>query len=222
MAYCTPDFLQFFAELRDNNEREWFHAQKKRYEKSVKKPFESLIAAIIERIQIEDPSLIITPKECIFRIYRDTRFSKDKTPYKLHASAAINHKGRKDHSQPGIYLQANDETFGIYSGVYRPDTKTLKRIRESMVMHADEFATLIADDTFRSRFGEILGEKNKRLAKEFHEAAEQQPLLFNKQFYYCKALDAESLLSDDVVDTVMDYYQASRPLSAFFTEAMQE
>lgn len=222
MAYFTSDFLQFFSELRENNEREWFHAEKKRYETTVKKPFEAFIEAMIERIQIEDPSLIITPKECVFRIHRDTRFSKDKTPYKLHASAAINHGGRKDHSRPGIYMQANEQSFGIYSGIYRADSKTLQRIREEMVSNAAEFSGLIADKNFKTHFGEILGEKNKRIPKEFREAAEEQPLLYHKQFYYCKELDAATILKEDLVDEVMKYYKASRPLSAFLARAIVE
>lgn len=220
MTYFTSDFLSFFTDLRANNERDWFKANKKSYEEAIKKPFEAFIAAMIERIQIEDPELVITPKDCIFRIYRDTRFSKDKTPYKLHASAAINRGGRKDHSRPGIYLEANDEKFSVYSGVYQADTKTLLAIRESIAGNMEEFADLVADPVFVKTFGSIQGEKNKRIPKEFRELAEQQALLFNKQFYYFHEFEANAILQDNLVEQVMECYQASRPLSRFFEEAI--
>ena len=219
MTYFTPDFLNFFADLRENNDRDWFKSQKKRYETAVKKPFEQLIASLIERMQIEDPTLLVTTKDCIFRIHRDTRFSKDKTPYKLHASAAINRGGKKDHTQPGIYIQASDDSFGIFSGNYRPDTKGLRAIREEIISNMDEFQALLEDKNFKAKFGTIQGEKNKRIAKEFREAAEQQPLLFHKQFYYAHEMSAETLLRDDLVDFVMEYYHASRPMSAFLSRA---
>lgn len=222
MSYFTSDFLSFFADLRENNERDWFKAQKKRYEQAVKKPFEQFVSALIERMQIEDPELVVTPKDCIFRIYRDTRFSKDKTPYKLHASAAINRGGKKDHSEPGIYLQASDESFGIFSGNYRPDTKNLRAIREEIVSNMEEFQALLDDKNFKAKFGTIQGEKNKRLPKEFMEAAEQQPLLFNKQFYYAHEMDAETLLQDNLVELVMEYYHASRPMGAFLSRVVPE
>ncbi|MEL6943413.1 MAG: DUF2461 domain-containing protein, partial [Bacteroidota bacterium] len=105
MKHFTPDFLNFFKDLRANNEREWFHANKKRYEQSVKIPFQAFIADVIEHASIFDPNILITPKDAIFRIYKDTRFSKDKTPYKLHASAVVSRGGRKDLTSIGIYLE---------------------------------------------------------------------------------------------------------------------
>ena len=137
MSYFSPDFIQFFKDLRSNNEREWFHANKKRFETTVKKPFESFISDVIELLSVHDKHILITPKEAIFRIYRDTRFSKDKTPYKTHMSAVVSRGGRKDLTSPGVYLECNDEHFRIYSGVYMPNSKQLQRIREAIASQPD-------------------------------------------------------------------------------------
>ena len=102
MQYFTQDYLDFFTELHQNDHKEWFHSQKKRYEISVKAPFERFIGDLIDRTQEHDPALQITAKECILRINRDIRFSKDKTPYNLHRRAFVSQGGRKDKSIPGI------------------------------------------------------------------------------------------------------------------------
>ena len=89
MKYFTKDFAAFFKDLEKNNNREWFHENKKRYEDSVKNPFHNFVEELIGGLSDIFPTLTIQPKDAIFRIHRDVRFSKDKTPYKIHASALI-------------------------------------------------------------------------------------------------------------------------------------
>jgi len=96
MSYFTKDFIKFLKGLNKNNEREWFHANKKDYVTHVKDPFKAFVQLIIDKMQKVDPTVVITPKDAIFRINRDIRFSKDKTPYKTNVSAAISAGGRKD------------------------------------------------------------------------------------------------------------------------------
>ncbi len=220
MSYFTSAFLQFFQELRNNNDRDWYHTNKKRFETAVKIPFEAFIADCIDLLSAQDNRIMITPKEAIFRIYRDTRFSKDKTPYKTHMSAIISPGGRKDMTSPGIYLECSDQHFRIYSGVYMPDAKQLQRIREAIASEPDHFASLLKDKTFKKHFGDIQGEKNKRIKKEFLELAEKQPLLYNKQFYYFAEFPAETLLDKKLTKIVEKHFLASRPLSEFFAAAL--
>jgi hypothetical protein len=103
MTCFTTDFNAFFMDLAKNNNKEWFDANRKRYESSVKKPFHAFVGEAIQRIGKLDRTVAIEPKEAIFRINRDIRFSKDKTPYKLSCSAIISPAGRKDHAVPGLY-----------------------------------------------------------------------------------------------------------------------
>ena len=100
MAYFTQDFIDFFQELSANNHREWFHANKKRYEQQVKVPFQSFVQLMIDRVQEVDRNVVLTPKDAIFRINRDIRFSADKTPYKTNVSAIISSGGKKDKNDP--------------------------------------------------------------------------------------------------------------------------
>ena len=220
MTYFTKDFLKFFKDLEKNNDREWFHANKKNYEEKVKKPFEHFVAIMIDKMQAIDANIVITPKDAIFRIHRDVRFSKDKSPYKLHVSAIISKGGRKDMSSPGIYLQLNHKEFGIYSGAYMPDKNQLQGIREAIASDLSGFKKLINAAPFVKKFGTVQGEQNKRIPSEFKEIVKEQPLIANKQFYYNANLPAETALDPKLPKIVMDHYKASLPLSRFIAEAI--
>ncbi len=221
MAFFTPELFNFLNDLTENNNRDWFHANKKRYETHLKKPFEQLIGAAIDRVQSIDNRVLITPKEAIFRIYRDTRFSNDKTPYKTQLSAVVSKGGRKDMSSPGIYIEVRADHFRLYSGVYMPSTKQLQAIREAIVSQVDEFKALVADKKFKKHFGEIRGEQNKRIPKEFREAAETLPVLMNKQFYYFADLAPETALDPKLVEIIARHYEVAQPLGHFFERALE-
>ena len=112
MKYFTSDFVEFFKDLAKNNQKEWFHENKKRYEASIKNPFTLFLKDLIAEIQKFDSELHIEPKDCILRINRDVRFSKDKTPYNLHYTAFISKGGKKDKSIPGFFLR-----FGVLDSI---------------------------------------------------------------------------------------------------------
>lgn len=223
MAYFTKEYLQFFKGLKKNNNREWFHANKKQYESAVKKPFYDFVEKMIDQLSALDKTIVLTPKDCIFRINRDIRFSKDKTPYKTQMSAVIAPGGRKQLSgPPGLYIQFSVEDVRIYSGMYRLEKKDLQNIREAIASQPKEFAKLIKAKKFVNKFGEIHGEKNKRLPKEFQEAAEQQALLYNKSFYYFAQFKADLVLDPKLPKILVDHYKAAQPLNAFFRAAMEQ
>ena len=157
----SKNALDFLKELSKNNNREWFHANKKRYEADLKKPFEAFIGQLIESFNRIDPSIEIQPKEAIFRIYRDTRFSKDKTPYKTHVGAIISKYGRKGKEYPDI-IHMNDgavATSGDYENFYdrekrfhhiinpktglSPEQTSSVSVRGSNTMDADALATAV-------------------------------------------------------------------------------
>ncbi len=221
MSYFNQDFFDFLEELKDNNNREWFNENKQRYQLSVKMPFEEFIQDVIFRIHEVDDRITVTAKESIFRIYRDVRFSKDKHPYKEQVAAIICEGGRKNYTVPGTYIEIRHDNWKVYGGAYFIDTKLLRNLREFIVTNLDEFNELVNDKKFKKYFGEIHGEKHKRLPKEFTEAAEKQPLLFNKQFYFFNRLEPKKLLSNKVVDIVMDNYHAAQPLSSFLEEGLK-
>ena len=221
MSQFTPDFIQFLRELPANNNREWFLENKKRYEKSVKIPFEQFISAFIDELKKEDNRLKdITAKECIFRINRDVRFSKDKSPYKIHVSALISPTGRKSVHGFGIYLEVSGEHVRLYSGAYMPSSEFLQKIREKIYENPKQLEELVTDKKFKENFGEIRGEQNKRINKPFSEIAEKHPLILNKSFYYFKEYEPEIVLEKDFVKQLIKDFKIIQPLNRFFEEAI--
>lgn len=220
MIYFTPDFTKFFKELAQNNNREWFHANKPRFEKDVKQPFAAFVQEMINRIEAVDNRVIMTPKDAIFQLHRDIRFSQDKSPYKLYTSAIISAGGKKNTTFPGLYMQLNHEQVEVYSGVYAPEKEPLQKIREHIAANPEAFARLVADPVFKEKFGSIRGEVNKRLPKELEEAARIQPLIYNKAFYYFASFPPSILLQDNLADVFMEHYHAAQPLGHFFETAL--
>lgn len=219
MHYFTPDFIQFLRELPANNNRDWFLENKKRYEKSVKIPFEKFIGVFIDQLKKEDSRLKgITAKECIFRINRDVRFSKDKSPYKIHVSALISPTGRKSVHRFGIYIELSAEHVRLYSGAYMPNSEFIQKIREKIYENPERLEKLVADKKFKENFGEIRGEQNKRINKPFSEIADKHPLILNKSFYYFKQYDPEIILEKDFVKQLIKDFKIIQPLNQFFEQ----
>ncbi|MEL7120100.1 MAG: DUF2461 domain-containing protein [Bacteroidota bacterium] len=212
--------LNFLKDLSKNNYREWFHENKKRWEKEAKKPFQAFVAHLIEKIQEVDPELVTTSKESIFRIHRDTRFSKDKTPYKTHLSAFISRHGKKNKELPGFYIQLGPGSLMMGGGAYFMETATLKRLREHISLHPQEFHNLVTDANFLEKFEEIKGEKHKRIPKEYRDFHETQPLIANKQFYYMAEMDPNTITQDNFIDIAFEHYKVGRPLNEFLEAGM--
>ncbi len=220
-APFTPDFLQFYRDLAANNDRDWFQTNKSRYEHSVKQPFEHFIEGLIVEMRKVDPIIDIGAKDAIFRINRDVRFSKDKSPYKLCSSAVIARGGKKDTTTPGIYLELGPEKMAVYGGIYMPDKHQLGAIRNHIALNLERFSSLLNDPGFSSIYGTVHGERNKLLPKELQEAAKKQPLLLNKAFYFYTQMPAEEILSPKLVETVMMKRAAGVAMSEFLFEALE-
>lgn len=222
MAFFTRDYLDFFQELAANNHKEWFDTNRKRYEASVKKPFAEFVQHMIGRFTLIDNRFKdLTASACIFRINRDIRFSKDKSPYKLMSSALVSHLGKKAGAMGGIYFELSPEAVRVYGGIYEPDKDTIYFVREGIAGNAKAFKQLIEDPVFVKTFGEIRGEKNKIIPTEFKEAAENEPLIFNKQWYFMTEYPAEKVLSDDLDVLLENAYLANKPLEDFFNQYIQ-
>lgn len=220
MVYFTPDYLEFFKELAANNHKEWFDVNRKRYESVVRDPFKNFISELISVLSKSDPDLNIEAKDAIFRINRDIRFSKDKTPYKLNNSAIITPGGRKNRNHPGIYLEFGPEKMAFYGGIYMPSSKEVQKVREYIVENQDQMQGVLNASGFKDTFGEVHGEKNKRIPKEFMEIAENQPLLYNKQWYYYTHLPPDIILSKDLLETILDLKEKAEPVKKFLSYAI--
>ena len=218
MGYFNNDFLNFFKNLSQNNNKLWFDENRKIYETEVKKPFYSFINEMIMKIQEFEPEIKINPADAIFRINNDIRFSKEKTPYKTHVGANISKFGRKDKSYPGFYFQFSYDKIMIYGGAYMLETPVLQKIREHIAENLEEFQSAYTDKTFKKYFGKILGEQNKRLPANLQQIIEKEPLIANKQFYYGAELSAKIILKPELPDILMEYYHAGRNINSFLRD----
>jgi uncharacterized protein (TIGR02453 family) len=221
MAHFNADFHAFFAGLEAHNDREWYADHKAQYEQHVRDPFKTFVTQVIEACAAREPEFDgVEAKHCVFRIHRDTRFSKDKTPYKTHCSANIAAGGKKS-GDPGLYVHADAHTVRIGGGAYWVEKDDLYVLRERIANHPQTFNDLMAESAFVSHYGTVLGERNVRLPKEFQSAAQVCPHILNKQFYYMAELPADTLLRDDLLDIVMAHFEAAAPLRSFLREGLR-
>jgi uncharacterized protein (TIGR02453 family) len=222
MAYFSKAFNQFFIDLAPNNHKEWFDENRKTYEKEVKEPFKKFVGDVIERLKEFDPGLDVEPKDSIFRINRDIRFAKDKTPYKMHVAAAISRKGKKVHDYPGLYIHLGPEKVWIGGGAYSLSKEKLEDVRSAIAKKPKEFQKAISDKDFVKTYGKVRGDAHKRIPKEFKEVVEDVPLIANKQFYYMSELPPETVERDDLLEIVVNHYKAALPVHSFLAEALKD
>lgn len=220
MAYFTQDYLNFFNELAANNEKAWFDDNRKRYEKEVKAPFQALVSDVIEQLKEVRPDFEMLPKNAIFRINRDVRFSKDKTPYNIYSRACFENEGRKS-PYPGYFLSIEPLTIHAGGGLHNVATANLKKVRTHIAERTDEFLELVNASEFQKTFGEIMGESNKRIPKEFEAAMEKTNLIAKKQFFYMSEVDTESvLLGDELLPFLLERFRMATPLNLFLRGAL--
>lgn len=222
MAFFSKDYNQFFKDLAANNNKDWFDANRSRYEEKVKIPFYKFVEHLIQLAKKIEPQFQAEASKCIFRVNRDIRFSKDKTPYKTQLSAVLTNNGKKNMSASGIYFEIGPEAIRIYGGVYMPEKEELLSIRKKIGAQPKVFDKLITDKKFTSYFGEILGEKSKILQPEIKKIAANHPLVYNKAFYYKAELKSSLVTSDKLDVLLMEHYQAGKPLNAFFESAINK
>ena len=220
MNYFTKELAAFLKNLEKNNNRDWFDANKPTYESAVKDPFYRFVSDWLELIHKEFPLIHLDPKEAIFRIHKDVRFSKDKTPYKTQVSALVTEKGRKGMDLPGFYLEITAKGAALYSGMYMPNAKQLQALRKHIIYNEEEFTALKKDKAFVKIFKEVGGEKNTVLAAEFKEHADRIPELYNKQFIFQREWTFDEVLDKKFMNQLMEACKAAWPMSTFLSEGV--
>ena len=220
MDHLPVDTLNFLADLMDNNNRDWFKSNKSRYEQSVKEPWEAFVSSVIDTLSGEEETFGRSAKQSVFRIYRDTRFSKDKTPYKTHISASLASPTRKAANYAGYYMQVGAGGIMIGGGAYWLEKDPLYALRERIKLEPQRITELTSEPSFKERYGELQGERNKRLPKEFREVQELQPLILNKQMYYMSELPPDVAVESGFKDVVLSHFRAARPVNAYLNQAI--
>lgn len=213
--------LTFLRNLKRNNRRDWFERHRDDYESTVKLPMQSLIAALQPAFESFAPEYDVNPKRSMFRIHRDVRFSKDKSPYKTHVAAHFVLRGKpKGVEGSGFYLHIEPAEVFLGAGIYMPDGDQLKRIRKALIARSDEFLTIIRDPRFKRAFRRIEGEQLRRVPHGFDPAHAMAEWLRLKQFFAGLSLPVESCHSPRFVKTVARAFETATPLVRFLNTAM--
>ncbi len=211
--------LDFLKQLQTNNNREWFNEHKALFLEA-KAEFEIITQNLINHLALEDHSIKTQKaKDCIFRIYRDVRFSKDKKPYKTHFGAYINQGGRKSETC-GYYFHLEPEGTFLAGGVHDASSAILYEIRDAIYADTEDFKAIIEAPAFVNYFGTMQGDKLKRAPKGFPKEFEDIELLKHKRFLAIHHVDDNHVIQEDFLEKSLLVYKAMQPFNAFFNRAI--
>ena len=216
-----PEGLQFLRGLARNNRREWFQPRKALFEEHVKNPMRRLVEALNAAMSRFAPEYVTDPDKAIYRIYRDTRFSKDKTPYKDHIAASFRRRGAAAHSDAGYYFAVSHKEVGIGGGVYMPAPETLLAIRHHIAGRHQEFRRIVGARAVRRLFGGLQGEQLSRVPKGFcaeHPAAD---LLRFKQFVLYVELPPDLATTPALYGEIVKRFRAMAPFLGFLNAPLK-
>lgn len=222
LATFRPETLDFLAELRDNNNREWFGANKQRYEEQVLDVALNFIQSMYEPLQSIAPHFVAVPKRTggsLMRIYRDTRFAQDKTPYKTNIGIQFRHEQARDVHSPGYYLHIDPDEVFIGVGTWRPPPDALRQIRERIVARPEEWRRASNAPGFLRHFT-LGGESLSRPPRGFDAAHPLVDDLKRKDFIAVRTLSHEDALAPRFQQTVERSFSAGEPLMKFLCKAV--
>lgn len=220
--YVTPELFVFFRELERNNDREWFAKNKSRYEESVRDPLLQLVSDFGPRLHKIHPSLVADPRPvggALFRIHRDVRFSKDKTPYKTHAGLRFPHEEGKDVHAPCYYLHLEPGNVFAGSGIWHPDGATLRRIRDAIVADPRGWKRATGGQAFRARC-RLGGDSLVRPPKGYDPEHPLVEDLKRKDFVAFVELTEADVCRSDFLSRFGDDCRAMRPFLGFLARAV--
>ena len=213
--------LHFLKKLKINNNREWFDSNKTEYLAS-KEIFEEFVSELIKGINKFDKkvSLDLKPKDCTFRIYKDVRFSKDKTPYKNNMSASINPGGKKSNI-PGYYFHLEPDACFLAGGVYMPMPDVLKAIRQEIDYNPLPLINILKSASFKKEFNGLDEEdKLKNPPKGFNKDHAHSEILKNKHFIVSKKFENKVILKKEGLSKTLDSFKAMYPFLDYLRKAI--
>jgi uncharacterized protein (TIGR02453 family) len=213
--------LNFLSELKENNNKEWFDQNRDRYQECRKKVL-FLTELIIHEAGKFDPEIgVQDPKNCVFRIFRDVRFSNDKTPYKTNMGSFIAKGGRKSVSA-GYYLHIEPGASFVGGGSYCPPPDALKAIRTEIFDHPEDFKQLVYNESFRKVYPEFYDDKLKTAPKGFPKDFPDIDLLKYKSFAFGSAIDDSIVTSDAFVGKILSTMKELYPVNRFLNTALDK
>jgi uncharacterized protein (TIGR02453 family) len=219
--YFTPEGLRFLRSLARNNNRDWFNARKLVYEAQIKRPMLAVIEAVTGAMMDFAPGHVRAPESIMMRIYRDTRFSNNKLPYKPHASAWWVHDGLAKTSGAGFYLHVSGKQVEIAAGAFMPDTEQLLAIRRFLMEHHLEYRKLAQALSLRRLLSdEESGEPLSRSPKGFPAEHPAAALYRQKRWGFSASLEPATATAADFAKVVASYFRAAAPLVALLNRPL--
>jgi uncharacterized protein (TIGR02453 family) len=221
-----PDAIAFLADLAENNERAWFQPRKAEYERLLKAPMEALVAALAERFEARGIPLLADPKHSIFRIYRDTRFSKDKSPYKTHLGASFPWVGRVGGPVDGAETEVAHANGGYFNfgpgdiyvggGMWLPERPRMEAFRRAIVDHPDQVRAALEDPGVLATFGQIHPHgEYKRVPPGWPADHPLADWLRFKDVVFGRHLSDDEATSADLPDILATDYETALPIFRF-------
>jgi uncharacterized protein (TIGR02453 family) len=216
--------LEFYRELSKNNNRDWFEQNRKRYE-DARKDYHRVAGEFLQRIQHADPAIRnLQVKDCVFRIYRDIRFSPDKTPYKIHMGISISPMGRKFESA-GYYIHLEEGNSFAGGGIWMPSPVALKKLRHEIDVFYDEIRQVLDSEEFKATYKGLDIEGNNLLSRPPKGYSADNPaieILKFKSFTASKPLPDKFLTDPQAFDKVTDILLRVKPLNDFFNRGLRD
>ncbi len=213
--------LVFFRQLERNNHREWFQPRKASFEELIRNPMIELVTRVNDQLRKFAVDYVVSdPAKALYRIYRDTRFSKDKTPYKTHIAAHFQHRRLPKNRAAGFYFHVSHSEVVIAGGIYMPGPEELSAVREAIARRPAAFEKLVSQPALVKKIGSLAGESLARVPKNYspdHPAADR---LRMKQFYFDLTLDPSAALKPTFEKTVVDAFRLMSPAVEYFNAAI--
>ncbi len=219
-AGFPPEALQFFRDLEQNNNREWFHPRKEQFEQLIRTPMLDLVGAVNDGLAKFAPDHITDPKKAVFRIYRDTRFSPNKTPYKDHIAASFPRRGLEKVGGAGFYFSVNHNVVELGGGIYHPPPETLLAVRTHIAATHLEFRELAANRKLKKLMGELKGEELARAPKGFDTDDPALDLVKKKDWVFFTELEPALATSPKLVHNIVTRFEALGPVLAYLNRPL--
>lgn len=213
--------FQFLNELKIHNDRNWFNTNKHWYQKA-RGEFESFIAELIEQIATFDPPILrLEAKNCIFRIYKDIRFSKDKKPYKINFGAHLVDTHERPHDRAGYYVHIESGNCFLAGGAYMPPASWLYAIRKSIDSHGEKLIKILQSASFKKYFDGIVGEQLKTKPRDYPEDHPYINLLRYKSYTVMHNVSDSDVMSDNFLVYAINVFKTLKPFDDFLNESIK-
>jgi uncharacterized protein (TIGR02453 family) len=211
----SAEAMNFFRGLARNNRREWFQPRKPVFEEHVKRPMHELVECVNVAMKSFAPDYVTDPAKAVYRFYRDTRFSNDKTPYKDHIAASFNNRALGGQGAAGFYFAVSHKELAVGGGIYMTTPETLLAVRTHLAEHHAEFRRIVKSATVRKLLGELHGEQLSRAPKGFPCDHPASDLLRFKQYLLYIELPPDLATGPGVLKEVVQRFRAMTPFIDF-------